>query len=116
MLQELIAICRTEYFDEDQNKIEPANLAMSSLIEVLVDCNFELVASDQRAIPEGTVSMDEDGGFRVEWHFGTKAVFVEISGTSSNESYIYFQNGDRNGIVRQVTGSRLAEHLRVIMR
>ena len=116
MLHELTTICRAEYVDEDGNKIEPAMRAMFSLIEVLVNCSYELAASYRRALPRGSVAMDEDGGFRIEWNFGDNAVFLEIASGESSDSYIYFQNGNQTGIVRQVTGQRLAEQLRALLR
>ncbi len=70
-----------------------------------------LEAQQCRRFPRGAVSTDEQGGLRIEWVEGDRAVHLVVPAEPGGQSYIYHEIGQDYAAEKRVSGSALASWL-----
>jgi len=102
---------------DEYGLLRPTTYAQQRTLELLSQSFFIVVAGlaseGQRCsrFPHGAVTTDDQGGLRIEWAEGDRAVHLVVPSEPDGQSYIYHEMGQDYAAEKRVSGTALAQWL-----
>ncbi|MDY0167501.1 MAG: hypothetical protein RBS80_13220 [Thermoguttaceae bacterium] len=112
IVSQLVELWNEPEEEDEYGRLRPTQGAFDRSVGLLVDAAIE-AHYEQRAIPSGCVSIDSEGGVRIEWVRPAASVHLVVPASKDNEAYVYHEAGD-DYATEDVTPEGLAYWLRLI--
>jgi len=119
ILRQLLSLHLAEEQDE-VGVLRPTPYAFQETVELLLDAAKIFLAiqsppgSRRCTFPAGCVTTDSEGGVRIEWLNGDRAVRLVVRSKEDQQRYIYHQIGEDYDVDYNVSADILAYWLRVL--
>ncbi|MCI0490370.1 MAG: hypothetical protein L0229_27570 [Blastocatellia bacterium] len=97
--------------DTDGYRFRPSRYAYQTAWWLILEA-YSYLGDD---FPEPSISPDGEGGISLDWMNDKRLVRLDLPESPSRRAYIYYEDGEKHGVVYTLSGKALTDWLKWLM-